>query len=60
VLFEHKVSARKFDKTEVDVFAESVEDGVMAGYRETLQREKRGGEEEGVDEKKVVGEVRYE
>ncbi|KEZ45748.1 hypothetical protein SAPIO_CDS1546 [Scedosporium apiospermum] len=59
VLFEHKVSARKFDKTEVDVFAESVEDGVMAGYRETLQRERRGGEE-GVDEKKVVGEVRFE
>ncbi len=40
ILFEKKVPARKFQTTEVDVFTESVEGGVMAGYKETLEREK--------------------
>lgn len=40
VLFEHKVSARKFESTEVDVFVESVEENVIDGYKETLVRKK--------------------
>ena len=44
VLFEHKVPARKFAKTEVDVFEESVEGGVMSEYQAKLQKE-RGNRE---------------
>lgn len=40
VLFEHEVSARKFESTEVDVFVESVEENVIDGYKETLVRKK--------------------
>lgn len=32
VLFERRISARKFHKTEVDVFAENVDDKIMKQY----------------------------
>lgn len=45
MLFEQGVSARKFDQTEVDVFEENVEGGVMAGYKEARGKNEGGGEE---------------
>lgn len=45
MLFEQGVSARKFDQTEVDVFEENVEGGVMAGYKEARGKNVGGGEE---------------
>jgi MFS transporter, SP family, general alpha glucoside:H+ symporter len=33
VLFEHRVSARKFASTQVDVFGASVEDRIVGDYR---------------------------
>lgn len=53
MLFEQKVSARKFDETEVDVFEENVEGGVMSEYKE-VRGKTVGGGEEGV----LKGEVR--
>ncbi|SPO01521.1 probable alpha-glucoside transport protein [Cephalotrichum gorgonifer] len=37
ILFEKKVSARKFESTEVDVFSQGVDEGVMSGYKATLK-----------------------
>jgi MFS transporter, SP family, general alpha glucoside:H+ symporter len=36
LLFERKVSARKFAKTEVDVFDETVDDSVVSKYKDGL------------------------
>lgn len=38
MLFEKRVSARRFDETEVDVFHESVEEKVMDQYEETVEQ----------------------
>lgn len=40
MLFEQKVSARKFDSTVVDAFEEAVEGGVMSEYKDTLKERK--------------------
>ena len=45
LLFEQGVSARKFASTKVDVFAESVEGGVLDNYQKQVEFnhiEKRG------------------
>lgn len=36
LLFERKVSARNFAKTEVDVFDETVDESVLSRYKDTL------------------------
>jgi SP family general alpha glucoside:H+ symporter-like MFS transporter len=43
VLFERKISARKFADTEVDVFHEHVEDSVMNKFNKAV--DSRGGQE---------------
>ena len=40
MLFEQKVSARKFDKTVVDAYEEAVEGGVMSEYKDALKERK--------------------
>jgi MFS transporter, SP family, general alpha glucoside:H+ symporter len=40
VLFELKVPARKFSSTEVDVWGETVEGGVMSEYQAKLHEER--------------------
>jgi hypothetical protein len=40
MLFEQKVPARKFRTTDVNVFEENVDGGVLTGYKTTL-RERR-------------------
>ena len=39
LLFERKVSARKFAKTEVDVFDEMVDEGILARHKDSLVAE---------------------
>jgi MFS transporter, SP family, general alpha glucoside:H+ symporter len=36
LLFEKRISARKFASTEVDVFAESLEDDVLQKYQDQV------------------------
>ncbi|KAK1829134.1 general substrate transporter [Podospora conica] len=42
MLFEKKVSARKFDKTEVNVFEEKIDDSVLAHYESRTAAAQRG------------------
>lgn len=42
MLFEKKISARKFDKTEVNVFEEKLDDSVLAHYESRTAAAQRG------------------
>jgi SP family general alpha glucoside:H+ symporter-like MFS transporter len=48
LLFERKVSARKFASTEVDVFDETVDKSILSQYKDTLAAQH--AEEVGQDE----------